>query len=383
MKDAPHDVAEAFKNEYLQNIAHVQRLIHQEISREENVSRLEGNSTEGIHDGSKEFQAQNSRELENISGYGKTPSKDPIPVSHSSKLSSAKEETGVNMIKGLSFAVRGLFETNDQRIILQEAREQNTNIILERNYMQNERKQTDIMANDQTIMKRKREQIKNIVATLRKAGMFAMVATRIEAMDLLSLPQVITIFVPTDSAFDIFMNASNAYIPDHLLLYHLVVPRYTFGDLCGLKKRNKLTTYLMGCKITITENDLFNYTLDDVRIISPDLYNDDSVVVHGINGVLNYTRFCNIDDTNIQSSSPKLSGSSTSSNPVGNLPTNNPLLPSTNGSSLPSTAGSPGSISGVAFTHTRPPLAIRLMGFAGTLFVSFSSYSSVAGLLNS
>ena len=353
------------------NTYRMTQLIHQEITQEENISHHERTYTEGIRE-------ESSQALENVSRHEKTPPNDPISsVSHFFKLKSAKQGGGANITKKDSIALRSLFEADDEKIYLQEEREQNNDIVRDPIiYMQNKREQTSKMVNEQTIMKKKREQIKNVIATLRKAGMFAMVATRIEAMDLLSLPQMTTIFVPTDSAFDIFMNASNAYISDHLLHYHIVVPRYTFEDLCGLKKGDKLTAYLMGCKITVTENELFNYTLDDVRIISPDLYVDDSVVVHGINGVLNYTKFCNINDTS-SAPSPEMSGSSTSSNntkPVSNLPTN-PLLQNSNGStSLPSVAASPMSFNGVyskGFTHTSHSQAIKSMGFAGILHVSY------------
>ena len=364
-------MAEGFNNEYLQNDAvHVERLIHEEITQAENISRCGSTYREGI--GKESNQA-----LENVSRHEKTPSNESSPVSHFFKLKSAKQGGGANITKEDSIVIRSLFEADDERIYLQEEREQNHDNVLDPIiYTQNKRDQTTKMVNEQTIMKKKREQIKNIIATLRKAGMFAMVATRIEAMDLLSLPQMTTIFVPTDSAFDIFMNASNAYISDRLLHYHIVVPRYTFEDLCGLKKGDKLTAYLMGCKITVTENELFNYTLDDVRIISPNLYVDDSVVIHGINGVLNYTKFCNINDTN-SAPSPEMSGSSTSSNntkPVSNLPTN-PLLQNSNGStSLPSVAASPMSFNGVyskGLTHTSHSQAIKSVGFAGILHVSY------------
>lgn len=131
------------------------------------------------------------------------------------------------------------------------------------------------------------QQIKNLISALRKSGLFGAAAGAIDGLNLVMLPQQSTIFVPTDAAFQ----SVNVADTMELFQYHVAIQRFAFAQLFSLNEGDILPTLLDGNSILVTSNQLMNFTLDDVRVISPDLYYDSTIVVHGIGGILNYSLY--------------------------------------------------------------------------------------------
>ncbi|KAI5079394.1 hypothetical protein GOP47_0004873 [Adiantum capillus-veneris] len=135
---------------------------------------------------------------------------------------------------------------------------------------------------------KEKEQIRKVVQTLRQSGLFAAIAGVIEAMNLWMLPQFVTIFIPTDSAYQMVKGADIDPLP--LYQYHTVIQRYAFNQLCEFSEGSILYTLRPGYTIIVTaKQSPYKITLDNVAVIAPDLYLDETIAVHGIDGIFNAT----------------------------------------------------------------------------------------------
>ncbi|KAH7425366.1 hypothetical protein KP509_11G050800 [Ceratopteris richardii] len=137
---------------------------------------------------------------------------------------------------------------------------------------------------------REKAQINDLISTLRKSGLFGAIAGVLEGMNLWMLPQFVTIFAPTDSAYETIQHAGVDQL--ELFQYHTVVQRYAFSQLCSFSEGTVLYTMRPGYTIMVTEKqNPFKVGLDGVYVIAPDLYLDETIAVHGINGILNSTMY--------------------------------------------------------------------------------------------
>ncbi|MCO5591253.1 hypothetical protein L7F22_045234 [Adiantum nelumboides] len=137
---------------------------------------------------------------------------------------------------------------------------------------------------------KEKEQIQKVVQTLRQSGLFAAIAGVIEAMNLWMLPQLVTIFIPTDSAYLTVKEPDLDPLP--LYQYHIVIQRYAFNQLCEFNEGSVLYTLRPGYTVMVTaKQSPYKITLDDVAVIAPDLYLDETIAVHGIDGIFNATLY--------------------------------------------------------------------------------------------
>lgn len=135
------------------------------------------------------------------------------------------------------------------------------------------------------------QQIGNIIDALIGAGDFSSWVSILSVANPLVLPLSATLFVPQDSG-DL---GSDRHPPmDPLLFpYHVVPQRLTFSDLLLFKPDTRLPTLLPAMSICITNNSRSNFTVDDTLITHPDLYATESVAVHGVASILDYSVFGN------------------------------------------------------------------------------------------
>ncbi|KAK2450363.1 Fasciclin arabinogalactan family protein [Trifolium repens] len=75
--------------------------------------------------------------------------------------------------------------------------------------------------------------------------------------------------------------------------YHVIPQRLVFADLLLLPRYSRLPTLIPDKTIVVTDNSSGNFTLDDVLLTHPDLYNTPSLAVHGVKTLLDYSLFGN------------------------------------------------------------------------------------------
>ncbi|XP_054800434.1 FAS1 domain-containing protein SELMODRAFT_448915-like [Prosopis cineraria] len=133
------------------------------------------------------------------------------------------------------------------------------------------------------------QQLRNIIDALIGAGDFTSWVTILSLANPLMLPMSATLFVPQDGS-DLISDNHPAMDP-LLFPYHIVPQRLSFSDLLLFKPNTRLPTLLPAMSIVITNNSHFNFTLDNIPITHPNLYSTDSIAVHGVAGVLDYSVF--------------------------------------------------------------------------------------------
>jgi hypothetical protein len=79
--------------------------------------------------------------------------------------------------------------------------------------------------------------------------------------------------------------------------YHVIPQRLVFADLLLLPRYSRLPTLIPDKTIVVTDNSSGNFTLDDVLLTHPDLYNTPSLAVHGVKTLLDYSLFGNASMT--------------------------------------------------------------------------------------
>jgi uncharacterized surface protein with fasciclin (FAS1) repeats len=131
-----------------------------------------------------------------------------------------------------------------------------------------------------------------VVGALRAAGTFGAISGALDSLtDNDPIKPSITLFAPEDSAFQgVPLNSSAAVTT--LLNYHTAGGILTFQQLLSLAQGHRIQTVTTGISIVVVNNQTANYQLDNAHIIRPNLYNDGSVVVHGVDAIFD-TRFYN------------------------------------------------------------------------------------------
>ncbi|KAK4270785.1 hypothetical protein QN277_019555 [Acacia crassicarpa] len=133
------------------------------------------------------------------------------------------------------------------------------------------------------------QQVRNIIDALIGAGDFTSWVTILSLANPLMLPMSTTLFIPQDGS-DLI--SDNHPSKDPLLFpYHIVPQRLSFSDLLLFKPYTRIPTLLPAMSIVITNSSRLNFTLNDIPMTHPNLYNTDSISVHGIAAVLDYSVF--------------------------------------------------------------------------------------------
>ncbi|CAK9882613.1 unnamed protein product [Sphagnum jensenii] len=132
-----------------------------------------------------------------------------------------------------------------------------------------------------------------VVNALRAAGHYGAISGVLEGLT--NIDQVIqpgtTFFAPDDVvSAGLPYNSSGDMM--QLLSYHTANQSYTFQDLLGLKVGDRIATVSPGISILVESIGQNDYQLDNAIIVSPDLYTNNSVAVHGINAIF-FTQFYN------------------------------------------------------------------------------------------
>ncbi|KAK9747819.1 hypothetical protein RND81_02G016100 [Saponaria officinalis] len=135
-----------------------------------------------------------------------------------------------------------------------------------------------------------------ILDTIINAGDFRNWANLLAGVDPSVLPFSATIFVPGDSAFlDASLRSPQStvltFIDPLLFPYHIIPHRFVFSELRLFPSGARLPTLLAGKTLLVTNNSAVNFTIDGALISRPDLFQNGAVAVHGVGGVLDYTRF--------------------------------------------------------------------------------------------
>ncbi|XP_028782032.1 FAS1 domain-containing protein SELMODRAFT_448915-like [Neltuma alba] len=133
------------------------------------------------------------------------------------------------------------------------------------------------------------QQLRNIIDALIGAGDFTSWVTILSLANPLMLPMSATLFVPQDGS-DLISDNHPAMDP-LLFPYHIVPQRLSFSDLLLFKPNTRLPTLLPAMSLVITNSSRFNFTLNNIPVTHPNLYNTDSISVHGIAAVLDYSIF--------------------------------------------------------------------------------------------
>ncbi|XP_047330357.1 putative fasciclin-like arabinogalactan protein 20 [Impatiens glandulifera] len=96
-------------------------------------------------------------------------------------------------------------------------------------------------------------------------------------------PPKLTIFAPVDDVMTDYV--SNFTEDSSLFLRHVIPCRVTWSDLASFEDGTPLQTFAEGSSIRLTR---FNHPLllNDVPIAFPDMYISDSLVIHGLHGIL-------------------------------------------------------------------------------------------------
>ncbi|WCJ24421.1 Fasciclin-like arabinogalactan family protein [Euphorbia peplus] len=132
-----------------------------------------------------------------------------------------------------------------------------------------------------------RQQINNIIDALLGAGDFNNWASLLSVADPAALPLSATLFIPSDESDSRIENT--ATVDPFIFPYHIVPQRLTFSDLCEFNRSSRLPTLLVSKSILITNNSVSNFTLDDSPLSHPDLFTSDSIAVHGVATLLDYS----------------------------------------------------------------------------------------------
>ncbi len=131
-----------------------------------------------------------------------------------------------------------------------------------------------------------------VVGALRAAGTFGAISGALDSLtDNDPIKPSITLFAPEDSAFQgVPLNSSAAV--STLLNYHTAAGILTFQQLLTLAEGHRIQTVTTGISIVVVNNQASNYQVDNAHVTRPNLYNDGSVVVHGVDAIFD-TRFYN------------------------------------------------------------------------------------------
>ncbi|CAM6032942.1 unnamed protein product [Sphagnum compactum] len=131
-----------------------------------------------------------------------------------------------------------------------------------------------------------------VVGALRAAGTFGAISGALDSLtDNDPIKPSITLFAPEDSAFQGVPLNSSAEVAT-LLNYQTATGVLTIPQLLAFAQGHRIQTVTTGISIVVVNNQSANYQLDNAHIARPNLYNDGSVVVHGVDAIFD-TRFYN------------------------------------------------------------------------------------------
>ncbi|CAK7326692.1 unnamed protein product [Dovyalis caffra] len=95
---------------------------------------------------------------------------------------------------------------------------------------------------------------------------------------------MLTIFAPDDEVMRIFHGNLSEY--SSIFLKHVVPCKITWGDLVNFDDGVVLETYLKGFGITVSTSGDKLMLNDQISVSSPDIYRNDWLVIHGLQGIL-------------------------------------------------------------------------------------------------
>ncbi|EEF32487.1 conserved hypothetical protein [Ricinus communis] len=133
----------------------------------------------------------------------------------------------------------------------------------------------------------RQQQLNNIIDALIGAGDFNSWVNILSVADAATLPLSATLFIPADDSPSPI--ATTITIDPFIFPYHIVPQRLSFSDLCQFNLSSRLPTLLSFKSILITNNSISNFTLDDSLLSHPDLFSSDTIAVHGIATLLDYS----------------------------------------------------------------------------------------------
>lgn len=132
-----------------------------------------------------------------------------------------------------------------------------------------------------------------VVDALRAAGTFGAISGALDSLIDTADPikPDITLFAPSDNAFtDVALNSTSVLTT--LLNYQTASGTYDFQNLLGLSVGYRIPTVTPEISIVVKDPASVNYQLDNAFITNPDIYNNGSVVVHGVDAIF-FTRLYN------------------------------------------------------------------------------------------
>lgn len=132
------------------------------------------------------------------------------------------------------------------------------------------------------------QQYENVLSALHLRG-YTILVTTLEIYSVPLFPPNInaTIFAPSDAALASVNVASPIAV--NILRYHVATMRLSYKDLIRLPMGTMLNTLLPPNRLLVTSvpegTDIFK--IDDVAISNPDIYSDETVMVHGVDHIFN------------------------------------------------------------------------------------------------
>ncbi|KAG0627113.1 hypothetical protein M758_2G174500 [Ceratodon purpureus] len=101
----------------------------------------------------------------------------------------------------------------------------------------------------------------------------------------------VTVFAPSDGALSDYQEKKTDELRlEDVVKFHVVTDIMPYSNLLRLEVGSRLTTDVSNVTIMVTNATAGAYQVDDAVIISPDLYTDATIAVHGINAVFNTTK---------------------------------------------------------------------------------------------
>lgn len=131
-------------------------------------------------------------------------------------------------------------------------------------------------------------QVTNMIEALRDAGRFGAIAGLLDGLQMKSLTPMTTWFLPNDQAFSGINYPKNVTT---FLDYHVVPELLPFSRLLTLSTGTRIPTFLGTDTSVVTNNSQLNFSIDNARVVIPDLYSDSTIAVHGIDAVLDAASF--------------------------------------------------------------------------------------------
>ncbi|XP_074316757.1 FAS1 domain-containing protein SELMODRAFT_448915-like [Silene latifolia] len=132
----------------------------------------------------------------------------------------------------------------------------------------------------------KQAQLNTIMDAIIGASDFTSWSKLLSGADISTIPLSATVFIPiTASASATASPVENSNSPV-LLPYHIIRRRFSFAELQLFPTGTRLPTLLPGTTLCITNNSAVNFTVNGDKLTEPNLFQNDIVCVHGVEGLL-------------------------------------------------------------------------------------------------